>query len=203
MNLALLLLNEHFCLQLLPFVITADVGVNFGLAEQSLVHGHQLLRGKHPAVQLVELWLNLRWLQVLLLLWVRVILDGHLFVTGATDGDAELEVGSDLAKLFALGVAHDDPLVHESVILTNINRVEIELVVANQRVLEEALVHELDLDLTLLKTLNFDILRFKEDVLVPDSYTGVVQVVECLGELALIEAIDLNDWVDDVTFGHV
>ena len=88
-------------------------------------------------------------------------------------------------------------------ILAHVNRVEIELVVADQRVLEEALVHELNLDLTLFKTLNFDILWLEEDMLVPDSHTSVVQVVEGHSELALIEAVNLNNWVDDVAFGHV
>ena len=100
-------------------------------------------------VELVELRLNLRGLQVLLFLRIGVILDGHLLVTGPTNRDRQLEISGDFAKFFSFGVGHDDPFVNEGVVNALVNGGKIELVVADKSIFEEALVHEFDLDLAL------------------------------------------------------
>ena len=87
--------------------------------------------------------------------------------------------------------------------LAHVNRVEIELVVTNERVLEESLVHQLDLNLALLEAFHFHVLRLEEDMLVPDGETDVVNVIKCFGKFAFSQTVDFNDGIDDFAFGNI
>jgi len=116
-DLTLLLLQKHFSLQFIPFMIDFYVGIDFWFSDKFNVHWYDFLRGKHSNVQLIELGLDLRWLQILFVLWVGVVLDCDLLITSTTDGDTQFEVSRNLAKIFfTFGVAQDDILVHQRVV---------------------------------------------------------------------------------------
>ena len=87
--------------------------------------------------------------------------------------------------------------------LAHVNRVEIELVVTNERVLEEPLVHQFYLYLALLEAFHFHVLRLEEEMFVPDGETDVVNVIKCFGKLALSQTVDFNDGIDDFAFWNI
>jgi hypothetical protein len=62
-------------------------------------------------MQLVELGLNLRWLNDIFLLRVRVILDLDLLITFSRDSNGELELTSYFTEGFRFWVRHNDPFV--------------------------------------------------------------------------------------------
>ena len=75
-----------------------------------------LLRCKEPELELVEGGFDLRRLNDIFDLRVWIIFNTHLFVTLPTNRDADLQLAGHLSKVLGLRVAHDDPLVQQSVI---------------------------------------------------------------------------------------
>lgn len=184
-------------------MIAAHIRINLLFTEHTTIERWELLCAEEADVQLVEFRLYLGWLQVFLLLRVRIIFNLYLFVSRAADCDRNLQVGSNFTELLALGVCHYNPLVHKSVVFTTVNLSQIKLVVADEGILEESLVHQLDLNFTLLQALDLYVLRFKKDVLVPSRNARVVQIILSRGELALVEAVDFDYGVDSIALLNI
>jgi hypothetical protein len=108
---------------------------------------------------------------------VGVLLDSDLLVTSARNCDTDLKLAGNLAEILALWVAHDNPLVEESVVRLLIQVTQIKFIITDKRVFEESLIHQLDLNFRVFEHISFQVLRFKKDMFVPVSDTRVVDVV--------------------------
>lgn len=113
MNLATFLLGEHLAFEFGRSVSKLNVSVNFSVTvKHTGIKRHDVLRGKETNVELIKLGLD-RWGRDKLFdLGFRVIFNGNLIVSVTGDGHRDLKVASNLAEVLALGIAHNDPLVH-------------------------------------------------------------------------------------------
>ena len=151
---------------------------------------------------MVELWFNLGRLEYILFFWIWIVLNTDLLVTLSANRYAEFELSSDLAVVFTLWVAENNPLVHQRVVGHLINVRKVKLVVADKSILEKAFIHHFYNNLALFEFDCFLVLRFEKDVLVPDRNSSVVDVVLRGCELALLETLDLHNWIDCVLWRH-
>ena len=151
---------------------------------------------------MVELWFNLGRLEYILFFWIWIVLNTDLLVALSANRNAEFELGSDLAVVFTLWVAENNPLVHQRVVGHLINVRKVKLVVADKSILEKAFIHHFYNNLALFEFDCFLVLRFEKDVLVPDRNSSVVDVVLRGCELALLETLDLHNWIDCVFWRH-
>ena len=99
---------------------------------------------------MVEGRFDLGRLNYIFYLRVRIIFNAHLLVALSANCDADLQLTRHLSKVLRLWVAHNDPLVKQCVVGLLIQVAEIKLVVTDQSVLKEALVHEFDFYFSLL-----------------------------------------------------
>ena len=113
MNLATFLLGEHLAFEFGRSVSKLNVSVNISVTvKHTGIKRHDVLRGKETNIELIKLGLD-RWGRDKLFdLGFRVIFNGNLIVSVTGDGHRDLKVASNLAEVLALGIAHNDPLVH-------------------------------------------------------------------------------------------
>jgi hypothetical protein len=126
---------------------------------------------------LVEFRFNLGWLDDVLLFWVGIFLYTNLLVTYTRNRDTDLKLAGNLTEILTLRIAHDDPLVEESMVRLLIQVTEIELIVTDKRIFKEALVHQFDLNFRGFEHISFQVLGFEKDMFVPVCDTRVVDVV--------------------------
>jgi hypothetical protein len=88
--------------------------------------------------------------------------------------------------------------VEESVLRLLVDVAEVELVVTDQRVFKEALVHQFDLHFSILELMRLQVLRFKEDVLVPDRNTSIVDFLLGRRVFPLAQTVNLHEWVSSL-----
>ena len=121
MYLPSLFLGLDFGLQFLTSMLEFHISVYTRFTQQLLIQRHYFLRCEEPDLHLIELWSDLRWLYEILLSWVRIILDSNLLVAASRNSNTNLEESSDLSKIFAFRVAHDNPFMHEGVLIFEID----------------------------------------------------------------------------------
>ena len=115
--------RHHSRSHLLRAVVELEVEVGLAGPAQLVIRWDDLLGREEAEVELVEVGLDLRWLDDVLRVRLGVLLDGDVLVTRADHVHAQLEVGGDVCEALAVWVAHDDPLVQEGVLRLQVDEV--------------------------------------------------------------------------------
>mmetsp|Transcript_30293 Transcript_30293/g.46307 ORF Transcript_30293/g.46307 Transcript_30293/m.46307 type:complete len:278 (-) Transcript_30293:55-888(-) len=191
-------LGDGFRLVLLALELTFHVGIDLVFTDEAhcCVHCRQILTLEQADFQLVELRVQSWGHHDLGVLFDGVVLVNlNLLVSLRGYRDGHLQVGADLRVVIAVGVAQSQPLVQEGVVLHKVNEAEIELKLADQSILEDAFVHELDQDLALLSISLVDASGLQEEMLAPEDLAHASNVVLSGREYLLVEALHLDDGV--------